>query len=152
MAHEDTATLARQIVDANRYMTLATADGAGNPWATPVWYAHEGYTDFLWVSRPDALHSVNVAGRPALGLVIFDSTAPVGAAQAVYVDARADEVPAMERKSRIETYSRRSEQDGAGPWREVDVSAPSPHRLYRATASRLYVLGSGDRRVAVTLS
>src|SRR5215211_3043194 len=74
----DPATVAREIIDANRYMTLATADGDGRPWASPVWYAHQGYTDLYWVSRPEARHSRNLAVRPEVGIVIFDSTVPVG--------------------------------------------------------------------------
>jgi pyridoxamine 5'-phosphate oxidase-like protein len=30
------------IVQANRYMTLSTADADGVPWASPVWYAPDG--------------------------------------------------------------------------------------------------------------
>jgi predicted pyridoxine 5'-phosphate oxidase superfamily flavin-nucleotide-binding protein len=37
--------VARSIVDSNRYMTLATADESGRPWASPVWFAHAGYTE-----------------------------------------------------------------------------------------------------------
>ena len=54
---QDLAVLATEIIDANRYLTLATADGDGRPWAAPAWYAHEGYSDFLWVSGPDTRHS-----------------------------------------------------------------------------------------------
>jgi hypothetical protein len=36
-----------QIVDANQYMTLGTADASGRPWVSPVWYAPEGYAAFL---------------------------------------------------------------------------------------------------------
>jgi hypothetical protein len=32
---EDTSAEARRIVDANMYMTLATADDDGRPWASP---------------------------------------------------------------------------------------------------------------------
>jgi hypothetical protein len=64
----DLAVLAREIIDANRYMTLATADGEGRPWAAPVWYAHRGYTDFLWVSKtrnpPLAQPREPTRGRP----------------------------------------------------------------------------------------
>ena len=56
------AVIARQIIDSSRYLTLATADGAGRPWACPVRYAHEDYTSFMWVSRPGARHSRNVTG------------------------------------------------------------------------------------------
>jgi nitroimidazol reductase NimA-like FMN-containing flavoprotein (pyridoxamine 5'-phosphate oxidase superfamily) len=65
---QDLVEQVRGIVDANRYLTLATADGDGRPWATPVWYAHEGYTDFLWVSRPEARHSRNLVRRPEIAI------------------------------------------------------------------------------------
>jgi GNAT superfamily N-acetyltransferase len=38
--------LARGLIDANAYMTLATADADGRPWASPVWFAHHDYTRF----------------------------------------------------------------------------------------------------------
>lgn len=39
--HHDLGAIARAIVDSNAYMTLATADETGRPWASPVWYAAE---------------------------------------------------------------------------------------------------------------
>jgi pyridoxamine 5'-phosphate oxidase-like protein len=45
------------IVEANRYMTLSTADADGVPWASPVWYAPDGPDALLWVSDPSARHS-----------------------------------------------------------------------------------------------
>jgi nitroimidazol reductase NimA-like FMN-containing flavoprotein (pyridoxamine 5'-phosphate oxidase superfamily) len=148
---QDLAAVARDIVDANRYMTLATADGGGIPWASPVWYAHEGYSDFFWVSRPDARHSRNLTSRPRLAIVIFDSTVPVGGAEAVYIDALAEELGGAERERGIATFSRRSEAHGAGPWQVADVTAPALHRLYRARASDHSVLQANDRRISVQL-
>ena len=81
---------ARRIVDSNVYMTVATADAGGRPWASPVWFAHEGYTRFVWVSKPDARHSRNIAARPQTGIVIFDSTPRRGTPEAVYVEAEAE--------------------------------------------------------------
>jgi hypothetical protein len=81
---------ARAIIDANGYMTLATADASGLPWATPVWFAPVGYREFLWVSSPEARHSRNLAERPQLGIVFFDSRAPIGTGQGVYMSAPAD--------------------------------------------------------------
>jgi nitroimidazol reductase NimA-like FMN-containing flavoprotein (pyridoxamine 5'-phosphate oxidase superfamily) len=149
---DDLAATAWQIIAANRYMTLATADGDGRPWATPVWYAHQGSTDFLWVSRPEARHSRNLAGRPELAIVIFDSTVPVGSAQAVYIEAMAEELAGAEREEGIAVYSHRSEAHGAGEWRAADVIAPAPHRLYRARASQHFVLEANDRRMPIQLS
>ena len=150
-SERDLTVVAREIVDSNRYMTLATATGDGRPWAAPVWYAHEGYTDFLWVSRPEARHSRNLASRPEIAIVIFDSTVPVGGAQAVYVEALAEELSGAEGERGIAVYSRRSEAHGAGEWRRADVLAPAPHRLYRARASAHFVLEANDRRILVQL-
>jgi nitroimidazol reductase NimA-like FMN-containing flavoprotein (pyridoxamine 5'-phosphate oxidase superfamily) len=61
---QDLASVARDIIDSNAYMTLATADENGRPWASPVWYAAEGYAHFYWVSSPEARHSRNLAARP----------------------------------------------------------------------------------------
>lgn len=151
-SEQDLAAVARKILDSNRYMTLATADGDGRPWASPVWYAHEDYTDFLWVSRPEARHSRNLASRPELAIVIFDSTVPTGGAQAVYLEAMAEELGGAEHEGGIAIYSRRSEAHGAGEWRAADVIAPAPHRLYRARASELFVLEANDRRIPIQLS
>jgi nitroimidazol reductase NimA-like FMN-containing flavoprotein (pyridoxamine 5'-phosphate oxidase superfamily) len=147
----DPATVAREIIDANLYMTLATADGDGRPWATPVWYAHDGYTDLFWVSRPDARHSRNLAVRPEVGIVIFDSTVPEGNGQAVYVEALAGELDEAEREEGIAVVSRRSEAHGAAPWGVADVTGPAPLRLYRARASAHFVLAADDRRLTVRL-
>jgi nitroimidazol reductase NimA-like FMN-containing flavoprotein (pyridoxamine 5'-phosphate oxidase superfamily) len=146
---DDLAAVAREIIDANRYMTLATADGHGRPWATPVWYAHQGYTDFFWVSRPEARHSCNLASRPELAIVIFDSTVPEGGAQAVYVEALATVLGGAEREEGIAVLSRRSEAQGGDRWGVDDVTGPAPHRLYRARASQHFLLEAHDQRVAV---
>ena len=147
----DADATAREIVDRNRYLTLATADATGRPWPAPVWYAHDAYRAFLWVSRPDARHSRNVAERPEVGIVIFDSTVPVGGAAAVYAEAVAAEVDAAEREAVIATFSARSVATGLRPWGAGDVNGDAAHRLYRATASALYVLDAGDRRRPVAL-
>ena len=141
----------RQIIDANRYLTLATADGDGRPWASPVWFAHDAYADFLWVSRPGARHSVNIAARPEVGIVVFDSSVVPGSARAVYVDAVAEEISADQLKSAIATYSALSEAQGIGPWRTADVVGSARHRLYRARATSHSLLAGGDRRISVDL-
>jgi hypothetical protein len=144
-------TDARAMIDANAYLTLATADSAGTPWASPVWFAHDAYVRFLWVSRPDARHSRNVAVRPEVGIVVFDSTVPVGAGQAVYVEAAAEAVDDADLDGLIAVYSQRSEAQGGPPWTAADVVGDAEHRLYVARASAHYVLASGDRRRKVVL-
>jgi pyridoxine/pyridoxamine 5'-phosphate oxidase len=145
----DLVAAARAIIDSNLYMTLASADAEGRPWASAVWFAHEGYRDFLWVSRPEARHSRNVAARPELTFVIFDSTVAPGDAAAVYVEGRGEELEGHELEYAIAIYSRRSETTGLAAWSGADVTAPARQRLYRATASAHFLLGSNDERIEV---
>jgi hypothetical protein len=149
--NEDPAAMGRRIVDALMYMTLATADDDGRPWASPVWYAPATYSELLWVSKPDARHSRNLAVRPEVGIVFFDSTVAIGRAEAVYMEALAEELAGPELERGIAAFSGRSKAVGGPEWSLSDVTPPAPLRLYRATASAQFVLGPGDRRVAVRL-
>jgi hypothetical protein len=147
----DLAAVARDIIDANRYMTLGTADESGLPWASPVWYAPAGYRELLWVSDPQAQHSRNLATRPQVSIVIFDSHAPIGTGQGVYMSALAEELTGAELDRGIATFSARSQAQGAAEWTRDDVQPPARHRLYRATVSEHFVLTTGDRRTPVEL-
>jgi hypothetical protein len=138
----DTEQLARRLIDGGTYLTLATADGNGVPWASPVWYAGDG-AQFVWVSRPGARHSRNIAARPEVGLVVFDP--PTG----VYADAVAEEVPAADRPAALAVYCGRSRDRGLPEWSEADVTGAAQHRLYRARTTHLFVLDEHDRRVPV---
>jgi pyridoxine/pyridoxamine 5'-phosphate oxidase len=148
---DDPAAVARRIIDANVYMTLATADGEGRPWASPVWFAHEDLTRFVWVSKPAARHSRNLAARSQVGIVIFDSTVGQGEAEAAYIEAEAERLEGADEERGIEIFNRRSESLGWPSWSVADVREPAPLRLYGATASSLFVLGPGDERIGVEL-
>jgi len=151
--------LARTIIDSNQYMVLGTADRAGHPWVSPVWFASEDYKHFHWVSSSEARHSANVAARPEVAIAIFDSTVPVGGAQAVYMSGLAEELTGAKLERGIEIFARLSEADVGRRWGLDDVRPPSLFRLYRAAVSEHYVLipgrdpelGTGvDRREPVT--
>jgi hypothetical protein len=49
MRGADLADIVRKVVDDNVYMVLGTADRAGRPWVSPVFYAVEAYRDFYWI-------------------------------------------------------------------------------------------------------
>jgi pyridoxine/pyridoxamine 5'-phosphate oxidase len=148
----DLAAAAKRIIESNVYMTLATADRDGRPWASPVWFAHEDFTRFVWVSKPAARHSRNLAARPQAGIVIFDSTVGKGASEAVYVEAEAGQVDEAEEERCIGIFTRRSEALGWPSWTVEDVRPPASLQLYRATASAQFVLGANDERIAVDLA
>jgi hypothetical protein len=145
----DRVSAARRIIDANSYLTLATADADGRPWATPVWFAHHRYADYLWVSRPSTRRSANIAARPETGIVIFDSTVPVGNGQGVYMETRAEQVPDTRDEWALAIFSAALEADGGTGWQLADVAGSAAFRLYHARASAHFLLDDHDHRVPV---
>jgi uncharacterized protein YhbP (UPF0306 family) len=140
----------RRVIDANLYMTLATADEAGSPWASPVYFAHHDYREFVWVSKPGARHSRNIAARPEVGIVVFDSHAPISTGGGVYLQATAAELVGDERDGPLAVFSARAVAHGGEPWGLANVEPPAEIRVYRATASEHWVLDSRDHRIPVT--
>jgi nitroimidazol reductase NimA-like FMN-containing flavoprotein (pyridoxamine 5'-phosphate oxidase superfamily) len=138
--------VAKKIIDANKYMTLGTGDADGHPWVSPVYFTPDGYTDLYWISRPEARHSRNIAVRPDVSIVVFDSTVPLFGGEAVYVSARAGLVPDDEVERCTEIYNARLPE--LRPFR-----SDQPFRLYRARATEMFVLVSeqGDVRHPVEL-
>jgi pyridoxine/pyridoxamine 5'-phosphate oxidase len=145
------AAIARELIDQSSYMTLSTADAAGVPWASPVWFATADRRELVWVSHPGARHSGNIAQRPEVAIVVFDSTQAPGAGQAVYMAARAEAVGPEALERCLAVFSAGSERAGMAAWTAADVAAPARLRLYRAVASEHFVLGETDTRIAVDI-
>jgi Pyridoxamine 5'-phosphate oxidase len=137
------ADVGRRVIDANRYMALGTADEAGQPWVSPVWFASEDYQRFHWVSSPDAKHSHNIATRPEVAIAIFDSSVPVGGAQAVYMKGTALELTGAELEQGLEVFDRVSRRDIGRSYGPDDVQGSALFRLYRATVAEHWVLIPG---------
>ena len=154
MNQQDLGMLARTIIDANMYMVLGTADESGQPWVSPVYYASAGYREFYWVSSPEVRHSRNIAMRPQVSIVIFDSQAPIGTGQGVHMSAMAEELTGADLDPGIEIFSRSSLAHGGREWKLEDVGASTLYRLYRVTASEHWIrdpVGRPDHRTPVVV-
>ena len=119
---------------------------------SPVWFASADLREFFWVSSPDARHSRNLADRPEVAAVIFDSGQPIGTGRAVYLSAHAERVPEPDIDRGMATFSLASLAQGGRAWGRPDVQQPARHRLYRATAVATYVLSGTDERIPVDLA
>lgn len=130
---------ARAVLAKTRYLTLGTVDDDGRPWTTPVYFAPAGSREFYWLSAADADHSRHLVARPAVSLVVFDSTVAPYHGRAVYAAGEAYQLDGDDLGAAFAAYPRR-DGDGASEVSYADVSGDSPYRMYRATASRLWVL------------
>ncbi|MER5649320.1 pyridoxamine 5'-phosphate oxidase family protein [Streptosporangium sp. NPDC002524] len=127
----------------SRYLVLATADRQGRPWATPVFFAARDEDRLFWVSAPDSRHSRNIAERPDVAVTVFDSHAPVGGAEALYLEVTAG--PADDPVAAVATLNARLPE---GKELTGDDLAPSgPLVAYSADVRRHFVLvRGGDSR------
>jgi nitroimidazol reductase NimA-like FMN-containing flavoprotein (pyridoxamine 5'-phosphate oxidase superfamily) len=148
--------IARAALVAGVYVVLATADADGSPWASPVWFATEDNRQLYWVSDPRARHSQNIAVRPRIAMVVFDSTVTPGTGQGVYMTATAErlsEPAAIEQGMAV--FSRESRRQGDEQAWEVDrVTGQARLRLYRASVHEHWILDPDatiDVRVRVRL-
>lgn len=157
MNQQNLGEIARTIIDSIVYMVLGTADEAGRPWVSPVYFASEKYKEFYWMSSPDVTHSQNLRVRPEVSIVIFDSRVPVGMGQAVYMSAIAEELAGVDLDQGLEIYNGRFQdpgEHGVSIIAPEDVRAPALYRLYRAIAQEHWILdpaGHPDHRTPVSL-
>jgi nitroimidazol reductase NimA-like FMN-containing flavoprotein (pyridoxamine 5'-phosphate oxidase superfamily) len=129
---------AAAVIESNKYLTLATVDTDGNPWATPVYFTPDGHTSFYWASSPDAQHSRNIADHPNISIAIFDSTVAIGQGKAVYLKAHAAVVPDDELVACARFFSARLPE--LREYTADEFRAPAEMRLYRATTTQAWTL------------
>jgi nitroimidazol reductase NimA-like FMN-containing flavoprotein (pyridoxamine 5'-phosphate oxidase superfamily) len=147
----DPAEAARQILATNRYAVLATVDTSGEPWVTPVWFAHVGLDTVLWISSPETRHSQALSVRPPVAVTVFDSTVRPGDGTAFYGRGRAQECPADRLEELLVAYNERGAAQGLRAWGAAEVTGEGRFRLYVAELDELSLLPGGgpDRRVPV---
>ena len=122
--------LARQTLDRIPNASLATVLPDGRPWNSPLYVAFDAHLSFYWSSYLDAVHSKNIAGRPDILLVVFDSTALDQSGCGVYLRGRAQELrdAAAIDKALACLATRKQEPPKAA----ADFVGSHPRRVYQA--------------------
>jgi Pyridoxamine 5'-phosphate oxidase len=139
MTADDLAAHGRALLDTNAFLVLSTVDAGGRPWTSPVYFAAAGLREFYWSSEADAVHSRNLAERPHVSIVVFDSSVRPYHGQALYAAGMAYELGGDELERGLRVYPGPGDRGGAALTRD-DVTGSSPYRLYRATATDVWVL------------
>lgn len=133
-------TVALVLAD-NLYLVLGTADAAGNPWVSPVFFAARDENLLYWVSSPDSRHSRNIDVRPTVAITVFDSRAAIGAGEAVYITGTASALGATAGAAGLDALNARLP---AGQQLSSDDLCPrGPLALYAAAVDDHYVLVRG---------
>lgn len=135
---------AKKIISENIYMVIASASAEAKPWITPVFFAYDDQYNLFWVSHKDSRHSTLIRSNPQVAVVIFDSKVPEGKADAVYVEATADELTnEAEIKYATDVLSARVTKDEFKVKRIEDVTNEGLWRVYKAVPQKVYKLAEG---------
>ena len=83
---------AANILKDMKYMTIATVCDDGSPWNTPVGPTPSLDLIFRWGSNEESVHSQNIRRDKRVFIVVYDSHAPEGAGEGVYMKGEAEEL------------------------------------------------------------
>lgn len=65
----------REIIEANRYLTLATTDGS-RPWSATLEYLNDEQLGFYFFSTDDSLHARHIERNPEVAFSVFSPEQP----------------------------------------------------------------------------
>jgi general stress protein 26 len=90
------AKRAMEILNQIKYLTLATVSIDGTPWNSPVAHSIDDNFNFYFGSPKNTQHSQNIRVNGKGFIVIYDSTAPDGEGEGVYMTATVRELDSEE--------------------------------------------------------
>jgi nitroimidazol reductase NimA-like FMN-containing flavoprotein (pyridoxamine 5'-phosphate oxidase superfamily) len=129
---------AAEIINNIQYITIASTSEDGKPWNTPVFSAFDKDLVFYWFSDKNSQHSQNVRANPEVFLVVYDSTAPEGTGEGVYIQSRAEEL--QDEESTMSAKRTMDSRIGKNKERSyTDYSGESVLRGYSATAYHVWM-------------
>ena len=141
----DLTEKAKQIINKFFYITIATVDDKGQPWNTPVYSAFDEEYNFYWISDQSGQHSKNISDNEKIFIVIYDSTAPEGAGEGVYVLAKAQMLTDKEEIANgLRFLDGRVGKQKDSQARVLEFMGENPRRVYKATPEKFWMNADGD--------
>lgn len=133
----------KQILQKILYITIATSTKDGMPWNSPVYSAYDENYNFYWASDQNGQHSKNIKENPNVFLVIYDSTAPEGTGEGVYVQAKAYEL--TDEKEILHALSILDKRVGKTKERHAEEFLGNyPRRVYKAVPEKFWMNSDGE--------
>lgn len=138
-------TRAKEIIQKILYINIATVSKDGQPWNTPVYSAYDEDYNFFWASDQNGQHSTNIKENNKIFIVIYDSTAPEGTGEGVYILAKAYELTNEEEISHALSYlDGRANKQKDSKTRVTEFQGEMPRRVYKAVPERVWANDDGE--------
>ena len=133
---------AKEIIEKVPYITIATVSENGMPWNAPVFAAYDENYNFYWGTYIDSQKSKNIRINKNIFLVIYDSTAPPGKGEGVYIRATATEL--SDPKEIASAHKLLWDRHIVPYWKLYQVQGDAPIRLYKAVPEKVWMNGEGE--------
>lgn len=129
---------ARAVIDAIRYITLATVTPDGQPWSTPLAAYHfPNEATLYWASWQNNQHSQNIRDNGKAFVTIFDSTPADGKpAAGVYMQADASEITD---EAEVMKAALVFGDDTWNPSDGKEYLGDKPRRIYKAVPTKIWM-------------
>lgn len=89
---KDYNQIAKDILKSIKYASVATVTPERKAWNTPVAHDIDESYNIYWYSDKENQHSINIRNNPHVFIAIYDSTAPEGEGEGVYIEALVEEL------------------------------------------------------------
>lgn len=134
-------TRAKEILETIQYATVATVTSDGKPWNTPVAHEIDADHNIYWFSDKENQHSKNVRENPHAFIVIYDSTAPEGTGEGVYIEADVTELNDPAEINKIRNAKKGRVVDDAN-----EFLGDAVRRCYKAVPKRIWMNDSEEKK------
>lgn len=149
MKQEELNKIAKDIINNNIYLTLATANG--NPWAAPLYYCIDDKYDFYYISQIDCAHTQHILKNPNVAFAIFDSHQKEGTGNGVQGSGKAYFLEKDDEIDKALKYYHTAYIE----LKLETLKPPNPYRMFQLVTEKFYVLdpeAEVDKRVKVYLT
>ncbi|MEI9966474.1 MAG: pyridoxamine 5'-phosphate oxidase family protein [Candidatus Moraniibacteriota bacterium] len=124
---------AKRILSGISYATVATVTPEGKAWNSPVAHDMDENHNIYWFSDKENEHSKNIRNNPSIFIVIYDSTAPDGEGEGVYIEALAEELTNEVEIDTVLRINPNNKEKGS------DFLGENVRRCYKAIPQRMWL-------------
>lgn len=131
-----------KVIRAVKYITIATVSAEGLPWNSPMFAAYDDDFVFYFGTDSNSQKAQNIRSNPEVFVVIYDSTAPPGTGEGVYIRGKACEV--VDDKELVKAHKLLCGRDEVSYWKLDEVQGNAPIRLFKIIPETIWMNDEGS--------
>ena len=159
--NKDIYEMAKEIIEGNKFLSLATVDNDGNLGSTPLSYSYDEDYNFYFTSELDSQHIINIIDNPNVSFTIFDSTRRVSDVDGLQIRGIVGEVDKENLEKVVKNYYQfvfkdpKEREEWEAPYTYFLENNKPIYRFFQIMPIEIYKRDTeyldGDRRVKIDL-